>query len=387
MGPYPQVHPFNLYILEVFFVRVYPWKWGLENDPFLLGQFRPIFSWIKRHKNHPTKLLNPKGQRLKLSRAALLVRTYPTLQGATRRGVWSTEDDEVFCQLEKTQHLFLIWLFGAENMSFCKLTQFLSKILSRKRWQTSNSETIFSNRKFIVQQLHFFFKLCDPRPFSSRMWLDWSCYAQDLVTWVASDFDGAFYGCAQLPACASHRCLGERSDFYANHCWPCVDDLYKIFISYVWRLSAHVADPSHKNRTIYLFVSKLEASPQICLQSCWILTHKLLSSCRRRILEELSQVFFVEKTQSPRGGKNRLFGLNLWNLVKCSRVQGANNSGKAEMFFYCYIYIYHKCIGFWVCLKDFGCMPKRNQTQWSYDSTWTKFVTCVTGLEEMFPPW
>ena len=29
----------------------------------------------------------------------------------------------------------------------------------------------------------------------------------------AGDFDGAFFGCAQLPACASHRCLGEKRFF------------------------------------------------------------------------------------------------------------------------------------------------------------------------------
>ena len=150
---------------------------------------------------------------------------------------------------------------------------------------------------------------CDPKNLPPsvkppKMWLDWSCYAQDPVTWVAGDFDGAFFGCAQLPACASHRCLGEKRFFFKFSSSMCGWFLWMFTVTLPETDSfgpgnrpsqkestlPHVVTTAFKNRTIF-FVSKLEASPKIRLAKTgfWPTTCESLWPKGRIFFQLLSQ--------------------------------------------------------------------------------------------------
>ena len=103
------------------------------------------------------------GQRLKLSRAALLVRTYPTLQGHTwrrRRGVldnWKKHG-------KKHSTSFQFGCLVVWGLFLQTSPQLLSKFLRKKGCMFCfqivgklPTPLFFQNRKFIVQQLHGFF--------------------------------------------------------------------------------------------------------------------------------------------------------------------------------------------------------------------------------------
>ena len=104
------------------------------------------------------------GQRLKLSRAALLVRTYPTLQGPTFR---QATQDGGWCLWKKHSTFFLYLVVWRWGVFFCKpptleqvfeserLHVFFLKLLAN--FQLRIETTFFSNRKFRVQKLHVVF--------------------------------------------------------------------------------------------------------------------------------------------------------------------------------------------------------------------------------------
>ncbi len=117
-----------------------------------------------------------------------------------------------------------------------------------------------------------------------------------------------------------------------------VDHVWMMFIRYLsvmfedFRLTLQT--PATKTG-LSTFLSLNWRPPMFALQSCWILTHKLLSSCRRRILEELSKPNHL-------GGKNFDFlGWICETLWNAPGFRGLTTVGKLRCsFVVLYIYIY-----------------------------------------------